>query len=157
MKDGWALPENTEKVACVLAQTAAAIGPGAYIGMRNVRKMFAVVDFVYGADADCTITVLEAPLVDGVGAAAITKTLPMWASLDVVASSVIPEIAPAASYTFDAGAGKSQTLIIQIEGADLSSGNNAITINVGNSDVANIVAVNLYVIPREFKESLLVD
>jgi len=162
-KDHWALPENTEKVACVPNQTGAAIGAGVYVGMANVRKMFAVIDFTYGADVDCVVTVLQAPLVDGVNPVTMTKKLPMWASTDTTASSVIPEIAPAASYTFDAGAGKNQTLIIQIEPIDMDEPigaadvNNAVTINIGNSDAANIISVDFYVIPRVFKTSLLVD
>mgnify|MGYP001818556704 CR=1 FL=1 len=162
-KDHWALPENCEKVAVVPNQTGASIGAGVYIGGRHLRKGFFVVDFVYGADVDCVITVLEAPLVNGTNAETVTKTLPMWASTDTTASSVIPEITAAANYTFDAGDGKNQTLIIQFDPGDFSENattgalNNAVTVSVGDSDAANLISVDFYMVPREYKKSVLVD
>lgn len=141
---------------------AAAVGACQYVNSDNIRRMWAIVEFIYGADVDMTIEVYEADDVSGTNAQAITKDMPIWSNKDMSLTNDwdksvpgTPQPIEAASYTIDTGAGKNQKVMIQIDPVILSDGKPAIAVFLGASDVANIVHVAYFIEPRIFGRSHL--
>ena len=153
-----------ESINHVTAYTgdAAAVGICDYVNANNIRRMWALVEFKYGADVNLAIEVYEADDVAGTNQQAITKDMPIWSNIDMSLTNEwlrsvpgTPQPVEAASYTIDTGAGKNQKVMIQIDPVILTQGKSAIAVFLGNSDIANIVNVSYFVEPRIFGQSHL--
>lgn len=145
-------------VNAVLPQTGAAIGDGDFINMGKLNKLEVLVTLAYGADADCVISFNEADDVAGTNAAAMTQLFQILANTDVSLTEAFTRQTPAASYTIDTGAGTSQKVKFTIYPAQMSEGKPALCVNVGASDIANIIAVDYFAWPKFGADvSLLTD
>jgi hypothetical protein len=142
------LETDYQHATAVLPQTGAAIGAGDFVSMSKILKLYILVTFAYGADADCVISVLEDDDVAGTSASTLSKDFKIWANLDVSASNAFPPQTDAANYTIDAGAGKSQKVLIMVRPEQLNDGQTAVAVNIGNSDAANLISAEYFAVPR---------
>ena len=145
-------------VNAVLPQTGAAIGAGEAISMGKLNKLEVLVTLAYGADADCIITFYECDNVAKDNPVLMTAEFQILANIDVSLTEAFTRQPAAANYTIDTTAGKSQKVKFTIFPAQMSEGKPALYVNVGNSDVANIITVDSFAWPKHGNEvSLLTD
>lgn len=157
MAENFSYPETLADVDLVLAQTGAAIGDGDFITASNAHLIFLVVRLAYGADADCAVTLIEADDVAGTNPLTISATMPVYINTDVSVTNVWTRTTDAANYTIDTGDGKSQKVCFVLDPAKLTPGKTAVTVNIGNSDVANIISAQAVVCPRYPQRTMLTD
>lgn len=149
--------EQYRHVTGVKGQTGAAIGPGDYIAATKTLQVYIDVTLIYGADADCEITILEADDVAGTNAQALAGPFQIWAKTDIDISDEFVQQADAASYTIDTGDGKSQVVRFKINPQIMTEGKTALAVNIGNSDVANIIYSEYHALPKYENLTLLTD
>lgn len=143
---GFTLVERTKFVEGLCPQVSAAL-TGDYISLKNAVKAWIVVHVQQANAATIAIGVNEAKAVAGTDAAAIAKTLPIWANEDLAGGDTLARQTDAATFTTSAAL-KHKMVVIEIDPAKLSSGFDCIAVTLGASNAANIVEAMYVVQPR---------
>lgn len=156
--DNFELGREIKHTQAVAAQAAASIGNGKFISMAKLNKLEVLVQLEYGADVDCEITFIAADNVNGDNPVVMTALFQLKVNTDTALTDALPRIvAPAASYTIDTGAGKSQKVCFTIYPAQMPIGKPAICVNIGGSDALNFVSSDYFAVPKYQDESLLTN
>lgn len=138
------------KVVSALVPAADAAGrAGAYISLKDAKRVFVVCFITQANAATVALTPYQATAIAGTGEKVLAKVVPIWANLDVSVNDTMVRATDAVNYTTDAGV-KNKIVIFQIDAAmlDVNGGFDCLVIKTGASNVANLTTA-LYVLDGE--------
>jgi hypothetical protein len=121
-----------------------------YISLKNVHRLFAVFVFTQAA-ADATgIDPVQATVVAGSDAKAITNTIPIWYNVDISATSALTRATDAITYNL-ANAAANQIVVMEIDPAkfDTANGFDVVGFTIDDStEATDFVCAIGFVVPR---------
>ena len=130
-----------------------------YISLKLAHRVFIVATFTQAVGHATGIDPVQATLVDGTGAKAITNTVPIWSNTDISLTSVLTKRTDAITYNLPATA-KNMIVIMQIDpaGFDVANGFDILGVTVDDSSQAtDLVSIVAYVVPRYKDSNYIVD
>ena len=130
-----------------------------YISLKNAHRVFIVATFTQAATHATGIDPVQATLVDGTGAKAITNTVPIWENNDISATSVLVRQTDAITANVAAGT-TNQVVIMEVDpaGFDVAGGFDVLGVTVDDSSEAtNFVSVLAYIVPRYEGVNFIID
>lgn len=152
-------PQKVKIVEAITPKTDAAGTTGDYVSLKNANMCTILLHILQGNAATVEIGVNESALVNGAGAAAITKEMRIYSNLDCAASDTIVKRTDAATYTTDAAV-RHKIVAIEIDPVLLSSGMSCIAVTTGASNAGNILSA-VYILDtaylQETPPSVIVD
>ena len=121
-----------------------------YISLKNAHRVFVVCVMKQAATHATGIDPVQATLVDGTGAKAITNTVPIWKNADISATSVMTRQTDAITANATAGTtDKVITFDINPAKLDVENAFDVLGFTVDDSSEAtNFISIVAYVIPR---------
>lgn len=131
------IPEKHHVVTAAGAVTTNGGVTGDYISMKNVIRAFIVVTLKQAVGHATGIDPVQATAVDGTGAKALAKTVPIWANEDVSAASLLTRQTDAVTYNVAATA-KTKKIIFQVDAdkLDIANGFDVLGVTVDDSSQA---------------------
>lgn len=119
------------------------------VSMKNWLKGWFVVIHSGAADTDLVLTLYEATDVAAGTNAAITKTCPIWADLDMGASSdVLARLTDAYAYTIDTGEAPNQMVVIEWDPAKHTDGYDCVYLADSGGNASNTATILFMGLPR---------
>ena len=130
-----------------------------YISMKNVIRAYIVVTLTQAAAHATGIDPVQATAVDGTGAKAFAKVLPIWSNEDV--ATIDTQVAQTAAVTYDVTADiKNKIVIFQIDAESLDVDNSFDCLGClldASSEATNFVSVNYILEMRYPGKSVITD
>lgn len=114
-----------------------------YISLKNVHRLTIIATFKQAVGHATGIDPVQAQAVDGTGAKAITNTIPIWANVDISATSKLTRQTDALTYNLAATV-KDQVVTMDIDpaGFDVANGFDVLGVTIDDSSQAtNFVSV----------------
>ena len=143
----FTLPEQALPILGLTPATDAAGRASAYVSLRNAHKAWAIFLITQGNAATVECSVNQAKDTSGTSAKAIGTTR-IWADLDTATLDALVRQTDAANFTTDAAL-KDKLVVIEIdpEELDIANGFSCVAMVTGASNVANITAGLLWLMP----------
>ena len=141
-----------EEIACIslLAPQADGSLTSDAVSMKNANKAWIRGILAQGANADqCTLTLHRATDV-AIGTNAVpANNVPIWYNTDASASDLLTEATAAKSYQFNATQSKNKQVWFEIDPVSyFTSGYDCVYVTSGGSNVANYLAVDIFIEPK---------
>ena len=144
----FTLPENAKCIGVLKPATDAAGRTGRYINAAFAAALYFVFHFDQANAATIEVDVLQASDNAGTGAKAVTGNRRIWANLDLATNDTDVRETDAQTFTTDAAL-KEKQVILQVNPADLdlAGGFTYVAPRTGASNVANLTACQVYIVP----------
>jgi len=158
----FAIPENCKIIQAAVPQvgTAAAVN-GVAVSLKNVHKLYAIVDLnTAGGAALALIPQTDAAVAFGTPAV-LTTVVHIWANQNVAANDTLVRQANAVNFTTAATANLKQ-VIFEIDPARLTAGEDCFRMTTGALPITDYVSMTYVIIPRypggaPFQPTVLTD
>ncbi len=143
------LPQEIKHVVGLAPQADGALTSD-IVSLKNFNKAWIKVTMAQGNAAQHTTTLMQATDVAGTNGKAISNNVPIWSNLDVSVSDALTERTAAKVYQLDVAL-KNKVVWFEIDPAnalDVANDFDCIYVTSAGSNVANILAVDFYLLPR---------
>lgn len=153
------LVERYQIVEAITPQTNGSALTGDYITMKEANHVTVLVHINQANAATCAITIEQATAVAGTSSKALANAVPLYVVEDCATSDVWEQQTSAVAYTTDTAL-KHKLVAFEIDAEDLdvANGFDCITVKVGASNAANIVAAQYIAGKLRYgKKSLIAD
>jgi len=120
--NGFTFPENCKIVNGFTALGIGTAGAvyGVWVSLKNVQRMWAVINYRQGDATQVTWRAQKASVIAGTDAEVVTQLMPIWANLACATSDLLVRRTAAATYQFDIGQA-TKLLIFELDPDALST------------------------------------
>lgn len=145
------IPEAMKPIQALAPAADAAGRAGAYISLKNVGKVYIIVNITQGHADTVKLTIEQATAIAGTGSKAITNVIPIYANLDTATNDTLTRATDAVEYTTNAAL-KNKQVVFCVDPAklDINNGFDCIVIKTGASNAANITAAS-YIVENAYQ------
>jgi hypothetical protein len=152
---GINFPQGCQIVEAIPAQVGAgAAVTGDYISVKNIQRVWCVIQYSQ-ADANAiTWKVERATAVAGTGHAALGTSVPIWSNLDTATSDLLVKRTAAVTYATDAGA-TNKIVVFEIDPASLGSTYDVIAVSSTTVIAAGQYVSGFYIIEPRYQSAVI--